>query len=73
MPASELVTLSFEVNEDMLDSFEKSRHNAGLSIQNVMHIAILRFIQNLEAFVCKYQLRSLSEADEGVAGWSKRA
>lgn len=67
VPMSKLVSMSFEIDEDMLEPFEKACHDAGLSVQNALHIAILRFVQDPEAFVCKYRSSGFAELDKGVA------
>lgn len=68
VPLEKLVSVSFEIDENMLESFEKACHDAGLSIQNALHIAILRFVRDPETFVCKYRLSGLAELDESVVG-----
>ncbi len=53
VPKDKLETVSFEIDEETFEAFEKVRHDMGLSVQNALHIAVLRSIRNSESLVCK--------------------
>ena len=51
VPLEKLETVTFEIDSVILEAFEKSCHDAGLTVQNALHIAMLRLVKSPEEFI----------------------